>query len=304
MKNEIHEIYQELHTAFYDLKAEVLVSEIEEKTSVSDEDIVISNQSTFNRSYRRDVTDVKLIHPKKHKDLLQFVLARNGIYDLLPEGIFHNPTSYSTTNSYADFRKQQKKEEIDARLLFAPIENELFNQRVKVEKNERTIEQDFISLEDKFLLNFWKIDSSIQKKYTIKLIRLLPYAHQISGNLELTFLSLEKILETNIRFKKVFETRTIKINASSDNRLGIDFVLHQKELKIQQPLLVVTIVTKDKNEIQKFLGKRGLLKFVSVFYKYFIPLEFEIETNFEVNKKEGFIIDSLEGSFLGMSTQL
>jgi len=302
MKNEIYDIHEELNNAFYDLKAEVLVSEIEEKTSVSEEDIVISNQSTFNRSYRRDVTDIKLVHPKKHKDLLQFNLARNGIYDLLPEGVFHTPTSDSS--SYPSFRKQQKKEETDARLLFSPIENELFHQRVKIEKNEKTIEQNFTSLKDKFLLDFWKIDSSIPKKYASKLIRLLPYAHQISGNLELTFLGLEKILETNIRFKKTFRTRTIKTNAFSDNRLGVDFVLHQEKLRIQQPLLVVTIMPNDKNEIQKFLQKQGLLDFVLVFYKYFIPVEFEIETNFEVNKKEGFIIDQTKGSFLGMSTQL
>lgn len=303
-KSELQQVYQELQNTFLNLKAEVLVSEIEENTSLSQDSIVISNQSTFNRSYRRDVKDVKLIEFQKSEVLLQLNLSRNSIYDLLPEGVFHNATSKRGNIAYASFRKQQKKEADDARLMLSPIENELFRQRVEIEKKGKAIVRGFSNLQDDFLINFWKIDKSVPKAYAIKLIRLLPYAHQISGNLKLTFLSLKKILGVDVHFKKIFNTKEVTINTQTEQRLGIDFVLHQETLTIQQPVLIVDIYPSRKSEVANFLKEEGILHFVSVFYKFFIPLEYKIETNVEIKQSEGFILEKEEGAFLGMTTRI
>lgn len=304
MNNLLQDIHQELEQTPLNLKAEVLVSEIEEKTAVSQDDIIISTQSTFNRSYRRDVADLKVLELQNTKRLLQLNLSRNGIYDLLPEGIFHVPSPKSKTVDYAVFRKQQKEEETHARLLLSPIENELFRNRVAIEKKGKELVRGFFSLDDGFLIDFWKIDKSIPKKYAIKLVRLLPYAHQISGNLELTFLSLKKILGVDITFKKVFQTREVTINNDIEDRLGVDFILNQETLKIQQPELKVSIFPKAKSEVTNYLKEKGILRFVSVFYKFFIPMEYKIDTKIEVKQKGGFILDREEAAFLGVSTRV
>ncbi len=302
MNNELQNIYQELEETFLNLKAEVLVSEIEEKSSIVEEDIVVSNQSAFSRSYNRDLTGVKLLE-LQNKEVIQLDLARNSIYDLLPEGVFHNASNKSKTLSFSSYRKQQKREEADARLLLAPIENELFRKRVAIEKKGKKIVREFSNLQDDFLIDFWKIDKSIPRKYAIKLVRLLPYAHQISGNLELTFLSLKKILGVDVSFKKTFDTREVAVLGQVEQRLGVDFVLHQETLRVQQPLLSVTIFPDNKSEVIGFLKEKGILSFVSVFYKFFIPIEYKIETNVEVKQREGFILDEI-GAFLGISTRV
>ena len=304
MNKELQAVYEELIEVFHNLKAEVVVSEVEEKTSISKDDVVASFQSTFNRSYRRDITDIKLVQYQKNKDTLQLDLARNGIYDLLPEGIFHKIDNKSSSVSYASFRKQQKKEENDARLLLAPIENELFRQRVDIEKKEKSIAREFTNLEDGFLIDFWKIDKAIPKQLAVKLARLLPYAHQISGNLELTFLSLKKILGVDVSYKKVFETTEVTIDGESQDRLGVDFVLNQETLIIQQPVLYITIFPNKKSEVDHFLGKKGLLRFVDIFYKFFIPIEYIIKTEIEVKQEREFILDTEVGAYLGMSTRV
>jgi len=304
MTNQLDAVYEELLEVYHDLKAEIVVSEVEEKTSIAEDSIITLNQSTFNRSYRRDIAEVKLVQYQKNKDALQLDLSRNGIYDLLPEGVFHKIDTKRSSTSFASIRKQQKKEEHDARLLLAPIENELFRQRVDIEKKEKSIIKNFSNLEDRFLIDFWKIDKSIPKKYAIKLVRLLPYAHQISGNLELVFLSLKKILGVDVNYKKTFESKKVNIGGESEGRLGQDFVLDQETLIIQQPVLNVEIQLKKKSDVAHFLGEKGILNFVDIFYKFFIPIEYMVKTEIELKQEKEFILDKEVGAYLGMSTRI
>ncbi|KAB1067636.1 hypothetical protein F6U93_10140 [Tamlana haliotis] len=304
MNNELQNVYEELSQCFYKLRAEVFVTELEEKTTLSDSDTVVSCRSTFNRGYRSDISQLTLVDDQKDNAFLNFDLARNGLYDLLPEGVFHKVNDRSNHVSYTAYRKQQSKEEEAARLLFAPIENEFFRQRVAIEKKEKAIVRDFNNLEDGFLMDFWKIDQSIPQVYAAKLMRLLPYAHQIAGDLEQTFLSLEKLLGVAVSYKKVFETIEVKLQTPSENRLGIDFITHQETLSVQQPVIYVSIQPCKKNEVDQFLGKSGLLRFVEVFYSFFIPIEYNVRTEIEVNQENEFILDKEVGAYLGMSTRV
>ncbi|MBU2951690.1 hypothetical protein KO493_13375 [Tamlana agarivorans] len=304
MNNELQAIYDELSQVFHNLRAEVFVTEIERKTAVQADDIVTSFQSTFNRCYSRDITDMELVSHKKNEACLQLNLARNGIYDLLPEGVFHKANPIGNSGTFTSNRRQQIKEEEDARLLFSPIENELFRQRVDIEKKEKSIVREFKSLDDDFLMDFWKIDKAIPKIFAAKLIRLLPFAHQISGNLELTFLSLKKIIDVEVGYKKTFETHEVKVENNSENRLGVNFITEQETLRIQQPVLYVTIKPNKKSEVDQFIGKNGLLDFITIFYKFFIPMEYHIKTEIEVNKEGEFILDKEIGAYLGMSTRV
>jgi len=89
-KEEAQDIYKELTDTYQNLKAEVFVTEILENSELDLADIDIFNQSTFSRSYRRDVIDFKIDSYSRDTDKLQFHIARNGLYDTLPEGLFHD----------------------------------------------------------------------------------------------------------------------------------------------------------------------------------------------------------------------
>ena len=54
----LENIYAELIAAYENLKAEVLVAEIQENSSVTTDDFIIANKSTFSRPYRRDIISV------------------------------------------------------------------------------------------------------------------------------------------------------------------------------------------------------------------------------------------------------
>ena len=64
--------------------SEVVVNELLETSSLSEEEVTVLNQSTFARGFRRDIIGVEL----NLRDKIQFNLSRNGLHDALPQGLF------------------------------------------------------------------------------------------------------------------------------------------------------------------------------------------------------------------------
>ncbi|PKV50737.1 hypothetical protein ATE84_2803 [Aquimarina sp. MAR_2010_214] len=300
---EIQKIYKELMSAYKNLKAEVFVAEILESSGIKFSDIDILNKSTFSRSYRRDVIDFTLDTYSGTKDKLQFNLARNGIYDLLPEGIFHEQVKTSQS-SYKQIRQKHKQEEKDARFFFAPIENELFVQKVRVEQNERNLLDEFVNLKNSFLLDFWGLDDEIPEEYCMKLLKLLPFAYKISGDPELTALSLEKILEEKVSIKKTFEPYHSN-EANSNNKLGLDFVLALNDSHVSYPVFEIKIDQVSRKNMSKFLQNGEAIKIISTFCDYFIPIEIETKLMITYSEKESvFVLDESDSPRLGLTTMI
>lgn len=303
----LENIFTELLGVYENLKAEVLIAEIQENSDVTEEDFVIANQSTFSRPYRRDIIDVDNL---LNDNMLTFNLSRNGLYDMLPEGLFHAPQTEKTSSSFSAYRKSVKEEEKEARSFFAPIENEFFLQRLRIESKERELLDNFYNLNDDFLIEFWNIDSEIPESYILKLIKLLPHSYKIAGDLELTRLTMEKVLNEKVTFNKKFEARnpseenTQKKKSVDNFELGVNSVLATTKQKILSPILEVTIGPISEKKINNYLKKDGVLKFINTFYDYFIPIEIEVETKFIVNNKNGFVLNEDDNPIMGISTQL
>ena len=308
MKPEaLEKIFTELIAVYENLKAEVLIAEIQENSNIKAEDFVISNKSTFSRSYRRDIINVDSFI---NKNKLTLNLSRNGLYDTLPEGLFHIQSVNEDAKSYSAQRKTVKQEEQDARLFFAPLENEFFNQRRRIESNERKMLDDFYNLNDDFLLNFWKVDLDIPENYVLELIKLLPHSHKIVGDFELTRLCLQKVLNEKVSFKKNYKNQINAENGGKNNKgdigyqLGVDTVLNDRANELLNPVLDVTIVPVSENNINKYLKKDEVLDFINTFYDYFIPMEIEVTTKFTVKNEIGFLLDETNGALMGISTHL
>ncbi|MCW5518543.1 hypothetical protein J1N09_01740 [Aureitalea sp. L0-47] len=302
---DIEKLFTELIAIYENLKAEVIVAEIQENADVTAKDFVITNKSTFSRPYRRDIIDVDNL---TYDDALNLNLSRNGIYDQLPEGLFHQNTSAQSEKSFSEKRKQFRKEEEEARSFFAPIENEIFYQRLSIEVNERGMLDDFYNLNDDFLIQFWNIQENIPEQYRLKLVKILPHSYKIVGDLELTRLSLEEIIDDKVGFKIKYENRTgengNKEPQKHDNQLGVDMVLVSEETEVLQPILEVTIGPVSESKINNYLKKDGILNFINTFYDYFVPMEFEVETKFIVDNENGFSLDTASSPIVGISTRI
>ncbi|PZW41563.1 hypothetical protein LX95_01244 [Mesonia algae] len=307
VNKELENILNELKSVFEDIKAEVVVSEILENSNVDFSNLTINNTSTFKRPYRRDIIDYKQSLTNIDNYTLNFNLSRNGIYDSLPEGVFHNPSDPALKSlSYQKKREKQKQEEREARLFFQPIENETFNQYVNIEKEERALIDRFTDVKNNFLLKFWQADKSLPKKYLLKLIKLLPSIHKISGNLELTALCLERIIDEKVTLEKVNSPYKVPNNKEEKGEsLGVDLVLGVDESIVLHPQINATIGPINKQNIKNFVDDSPTMRFIQVFYEYFIPMEMEVNTqiDFEHNNK-GFVLHENEPALMGLTTTL
>ena len=301
---EIKNVFKELITVYQNLKTEVLIAEVQERTSLKSDQIIINNKSSFNRPYRRDLLEID--KSKLEDNLLSIDLSRSGLYDYLPEGFFHTQKTNNQRSSFSANRVKSKKEEAAARSLFSPIENEFFHQRLNIEKNERILLNNFYSLKDDYLIDFWKLNQDMPREYLLKLIKLLPYTFKIAGNLELTRLSLEKILKNNVTFKikYISENDTKKRNQQSNNRLGVDVILNNIDNVIAHPYLEATIWLKNNQEIASYVSNKGINKFLEVFYSYFLPLELDVKTKYQVKSSLGFSLDDKDNATIGVSTKI
>lgn len=308
-QKNVQSVYDELITTYQNLKAEIYVTEILENSDLDLTDIDVFNQSTFSRSYRRDVINFKVDSFSSNKDKLQLNIARNSLYDTLPEGIFHDSIkAKNNALSYSEMHQKQKKQEQDARSFFAPLENEFFTQKVFIEKNERDLINQFTNLKTDFLLKFWKLDKNIPARYSIKLLQLLPYAHKVSGEIELTALSLEKIIDETVSIQKKYRTiaeNLIPESEDSEKQLGVNLTLELKETAISYPYWEITIGPVEKENIDKYLTTSDTYKFIAIFCDYFIPMEIDTEINIEyANKGNTFALNESNDPRMGLTTIL
>lgn len=299
-EDQLEDLSKRLNQVYENLRAEVIIAELQKNTSLTSSNITITNKSTFRRSHRRDVLDVSV----KNDTNLDFSLSRNGLYDQLPEGVFHALSSSKNNTSYSGLRKKYKEEEKDARHFFSPIENEFFQQTLNIEVNEQELFNSFSNLDHHFLSIFWKIKNNIPKNLLSKLLQLLPHSYKVAGNTELTALCLEKILNKNVSIKKTYVNNNNTIHHLDSNFiLGVDFSLENSNSKIYTPMYDVTIGPIEENEIDNFTNKKsGINQVISIFYDYFVPLEIETKTKFDVNHKKGFTLNNDTHPVMGVST--
>ena len=301
---DLENIYSALCSVFDNLKAETLLAEIEDNSEGSFDDFIITNKGTFNRAYRRDIVDIDEV---LHEDKITIGLSRNGLYDILPEGLFHTPHVSKTGETYTSRRKIDKQEEQEARLFFAPLESEFFYQRLQIEKNEKVLLSNFYNLKDDFLINFWKLENNIPDSFLHQLIKLLPHAHKIAGDLALTRLCLEKILGETVTFsrknlRKIYAYH--KPTDTDDFQLGVNSVLEGEDYTILQPKLEITVGPVLTENLNTYLEQNGAMKFIEIFNNYFLPLELETEVIVKVNSEVGFLLNETQEPIMGISTYL
>lgn len=300
----LKEVFDELISTYQNLKAEVLIAEVQEHVDLEASQIIVNHKGTFQRPYRRDLLTIE--KSKLEDDLLSIDLSRNSLYDYLPEGLFHSQNSSNKSLSFSAQRINSKKEEANARSLFSPIENEFFHQRLNIEVNERALLNNFYSIKHDYLIDFWKLTQEMPREYLLKLIKLLPYSFKIAGDLELTRFCLEKILLNDVSFIKKYKAGQVdkKENQKQVSRLGVDLVLDHSENTTFYPYLEVTIWLKDRKQIDSYVSKQGINAFLDVFYSYFLPLELDVETKYDSKTNLGFSLDSDNPATIGISTKL
>ncbi len=288
MKREQVSILNDLLSDYNEnIRAEVFISELEDNGFNTDS-IDIEFAGGFLRPFRKDIMDKKAIEYNPNDYVYTLLLSRNGIYDVLPEGLVHKQEvlqgNQKSVNSYTDIYKKRKKEESEARSFFKPFENEIFNTRKKLEKTEK----DLLCLKQKhffnFLASFWRIDSDLPAYLQEQLLHILPYAHEIAGDFELISRIIGISLNMNVTHS--IKYRSLRVNNVTNklgkHKLGENSIVGDKTAP--SPIVIFQIGEIPAGKIGDYINEGKYARFLKVLFEYLIPLEFDFEIKWKTGK--------------------
>jgi hypothetical protein len=311
----LYEKSELINALLFDIRAEYLITGML-TDGIPLRDIMVSFDGDLKRKWSADISHAGIEKYENGEEAINIHLNRSGIYDALPEALFHEffDNRNATGEDMAKESMKIKAVEKYARLFFSPFEYEifLFNLFV-VDKENKEFENLHSGLLSGLISDFWKTDK-IPVEYVAKFCKYLPLAHKIIGDYEMTARCLESILgekvtirlsaDEDIAMDTAADFRSVDIRLGN-MRLGYDMIPGVRVTGFIGRLTVV-IGPVVKTDIKDFFdkGKAGLL--LKSFYSYFIPVELDVETEILTEEsKRNFILggdEEHEKIFLGYNT--
>jgi hypothetical protein len=293
-----------------DLKLEFILGELME-SGLDPDEVVINALGIFRRRYGKDIAAGEIREYRTNRrQYVNIDINRNGIYDLLPGGLFHQPQNRINDISPAqaiEEYKVQKQIEKDTRLFFLPFEQEIYRLLLLLEAEERKTIFDIQNVyRSEVFIDFWKIPGFFNERQTCNLLYILPLASLIVGNNSLTRLCFESILNDHFEIIEsvpvnhtVSETGYGELNNAY---LGVNFVIGGNYREVSSGLDIY-IHPGDPDDIISYLEggvKQEILRFM---FDYFIPFDCDVTTHivseeiFELSEESAY-------SRLGINTMI
>ncbi len=280
---------------YYLLKAESLCADLIEN-GIGFEDLFIRFAGSFRKSYRNDIEEVTF-SGEGRKSPVTIELNRDGIYDKLPEGLFHQTRGSSRTASVSAMvteYRQFREEERMARKFFQPVEQEIFCYQVMIEQLERKIQFGILNGDaGAAFYDFWDIDPRLPKKAVATLILIMPWLRTIKRDKDLTAKALSMALAKEVSIvEKVSYTG---YSADAGFVLGGASYLSRNTVcgasgTIPLVQWVFTINGLSYEEMEDYLPGKGYGQFISRFKELFIPVEidalFDFANPMEINPEK------------------
>lgn len=303
--------YNKLQT---DFKAEaVAVNLLKYHRAVSN--IFIDRIGSNDRAYLKDIKSISSQYLGFDEEVLSIKTYREGIYDYLPEGLFHPPslnTSRKNVESVVNEIRKQKRVEEDARKFFMPFELEIFFTEIGALLKESDF--DLASDTDSLLTVFselWPVVKMLDKKNAYIFIHILPFFHQIRGDKKWFERCMTSFLQVPVEI--TFTPNVIdRIEEEDDSillgnsRLGVTYIPSGKHMDGERNW-IVNIGPIPYNEMKKYIPGNKFRKVLQALYDYCLPIHVDIEENFVTEKKEySFMLedDERNSNRLGFSTFL
>ncbi|WP_228440977.1 type VI secretion system baseplate subunit TssG [Chryseobacterium phosphatilyticum] len=303
--------YNKLQT---DFKAEaVAVNLLKYHRAVSN--IFIERVGVNDRAYLKDIKSISSSYLGFDEEVFTIESYREGIYDYLPEGLFHPPSLGASRKNVdtvvREIRKQKRVEE-DARKFFRPFELEVFFTEISSLLKES--EFDITSNTDALLetvSELWPMIKMLDRQNAYIFMHILPFFHQIRGSKKWFERCMTAFLQVPVEV--TFSPNVIDgIEKNDDSmllgnsRLGVTYIPSGRHMDGQRNW-VINIGPIPYEDMQKYIPASPFRKVLQALYDYFLPVTVDVEENFVTEKMEySFSLedDERNASRLGYSTFL
>ncbi|MGN8070339.1 type VI secretion system baseplate subunit TssG [Mucilaginibacter sp. SG564] len=298
-----------------DFKATVVAAEIVENELVEVDGVVILPVGPQQRAFAKEIAGITVNQTDiTNKKMLQVWVNRDGLYDMLPEGLFHKPPASSLMITEEEMIKDivdRRDEEKQTRRFFAPFEAEVNHLKMILELYENRLDKkneydDLINI----FLKEWKEFSCFTNKQMLILIHVLPVIHEQRNNLVFIGKVLTMLFKTSISLSyKLTIGRGEKDLADIQTSLGkaalgIDFIAGQL-IEPEEELRVAIGPLNASTMIDFLPGERSAVC-IDVLLSYFIPMQagVKIELLATPDSKKIIIGAQQDNARLGYTTYL
>ena len=190
-----------------DYLAELIVSQYIANNHINEDNVYFHSLGVFKRFFSQDVDKVLTRKNDKGEQERNVYINREGIYDLLPEGLFHGHSHKQIKDRKETVQEftQHKLEERSARQFFSPLEQEYY----KILVNKEIFEQNFYYAPETVseFIDFFNLDHLGLNMYQqASLFFIIPHIPKITGNLGLTEACFEIILQEHVKFSDLINS--------------------------------------------------------------------------------------------------
>jgi hypothetical protein len=296
--SRLDEISQYINQLSFDLKAEMLVAILAEQR-IDLREILATFDGQLRRTWSRDIAWSAVDQLETDEIMLSLHLNRDGIYDVLPEVIFHSNygNEDQSAKEMAKDSMEMRSEEKETRSFFQPFENEIFLQRVQLAMIENQL---FKNLDARFLTamvpDFWRVDQDLPENYVDHLRKLLPLVHQITGDFDLTAQSLEFIIKEKVSISissedldDISQSDFHNTGVLNESLLGINTITGNLDNGFFN-LLLCSIGPIMHTETRELIKNGMMTRFLDGFYSYFIPFELEVDTKYVFGTEQSLLL--------------
>ncbi len=274
------------------LRAEAFVAELIDNGYTFDK-FVIEYAGSFKKSYSNDIESVETVRQDRLTgDTVEIVLNRDGMYDRLPEGLFHQTRGnqrVSGVTAMVEEHRRFKEEEKNARKFFQPLEQEIFRAAVAIELEERNLLRGISgSKTEEIFFTFWDIDRNLPSEAARTLVRIMPWAGLIKGDLHLTAKTLSLVLNKEVSAERVLIAADWQQKESlglGEELLGVS-MMSGNGIEEMVSYWVFSIQGIPAGEILQYLGDNPYARLLKRFEELLIPVEADIRFDFGIEENE------------------
>lgn len=297
-----------------DVRPEVVLVNALRHRLLSIKDVFIRSTGTFQRSYSTDLDKVEKREREHGVPYYYLNVTREGIYDTLPEGLFHQTLKKDAridTERAVQELELHRQEEKAARQFFLPLEQEFYQLQMLAEWQESNL---LLSSLDRpqydALIDLWNLPAGLTTYQIVMMLHVIPLLHRVVGDETATSHLLSLVMELPVAVKAhqhtARRTDTVPLPALGEFQLGKDSILGDI-IEDYHPNYQLIVGPIKKEYITDYLpGGRGRQTLIRL-CAFFLPCQSDISLTIEIEPRaSGFVLkqSSEEEGYLGYTTFL
>lgn len=308
------------HTLFssldQDFKAEVIAAELVERGTDADR-ILILMLGAMKRTFSKDVASIEEeASDYDHKEYVVVKTPKEGIYDMLPQGLFHQPAvnkSGKTGREFIETIKLRKVEEQNARKFFLPFEATINFLRMQMALYENRLDKR-LHYDDlvRIFSDHWEIFNYLDARQANIFLHLIPIIHDVRDDHPViqTIFEMMFLLPVGISLRNQLPLHPAQpmFSRMGESTLGLNLTTGNALYNEGVDEILITIGPMHYEVFRKFMPGGPNQRILQLLMDYLLPVHLDVVTEFVLGDKDKItrLADEVSdiNSMLGADTYL